>query len=157
MLLHQASYLQWRIESLQRGAVLGGLNTSTIATLCVVVPPIREQKEVVETITSVASALATASDAVLSSDPTSYGIPYPPDCRCGHRQVGCAGGRGVNVRCRADSAAPLWGHKKRISSCMKRTRKPSFMSFRDSSELLVAADPNNPTAEHCPSKYRPSA
>ena len=63
MLLHQASYLQWQIESVRRGAVLGGLNTSTIATLCVVVPPIQEQQKLVETIASEAGILATASDA----------------------------------------------------------------------------------------------
>ena len=63
MLLHQASYLQWQIESVRRGAVLGGLNTSTIATLCVVVPPIQEQQKLVETIASEAGVLATASDA----------------------------------------------------------------------------------------------
>ena len=46
-LLHRAAYLRWQIESVQRGAVLGGLNTSTIANLRIVLPPLREQEEIV--------------------------------------------------------------------------------------------------------------
>ncbi|MCB0257958.1 MAG: hypothetical protein KDI55_29900, partial [Anaerolineae bacterium] len=43
MLLHYAPYLQFQIQSVQRGAVLGGLNTRTIAGLQIAVPPIAEQ------------------------------------------------------------------------------------------------------------------
>ena len=51
----------------------------------------------------------------------------------------------------------LFGGTKNVFLLYEKDPKPSFMSSRDSSELSVAPDPNNPTAERCPSKYRPSA
>ena len=43
LLLHRARYLQWQIKSIQRGAVLAGLNTSTVANLQIALPPLPEQ------------------------------------------------------------------------------------------------------------------
>ena len=64
VLLHQATYSQQQIEVLQRGAVVGGLNTAAIAALCVVVPPVREQAAIVRVITSKMATLNAAVDAV---------------------------------------------------------------------------------------------
>lgn len=44
LLLQDAPYVQRQIESVRRGAVLGGLNTSTIADLRIATPPLREQQ-----------------------------------------------------------------------------------------------------------------
>jgi len=57
MLLHFSAYLQFQIHSLQRGAVLGGLNTATIAELRIAVPPASEQDRIVEEIESKTSEL----------------------------------------------------------------------------------------------------
>ncbi|AGB48892.1 restriction endonuclease S subunit [Methanomethylovorans hollandica DSM 15978] len=48
MLLHDAPYVKRQIEAVRRGAILGGLNTSTIANLCLVVPPLIVQKQIFE-------------------------------------------------------------------------------------------------------------
>lgn len=57
MLLHYSAYLQFQIHSLQRGAVLGGLNTATIAELRIAVPPVSEQDIIVEEIECKTSGL----------------------------------------------------------------------------------------------------
>ena len=64
MVLHCAAYLQWQIESVQRGAVLGGLNTSTIANLRVALPPLREQEEIVARINSSVGNFRTATNSM---------------------------------------------------------------------------------------------
>ena len=64
LLFHQAAYLRQQIEVFQRGAVVGGLNTATIAALCVVVPPVREQAAIVRVITPKMATLNAAVDAV---------------------------------------------------------------------------------------------
>lgn len=46
LLLHDAHYMQEQIQSKKRGAVLGGLNTQTIADLIVLVPPWLEQTNI---------------------------------------------------------------------------------------------------------------
>lgn len=43
MLLHYAPYIQFQFQSVQRGAILGGLNTATIAGLRIALPPRVEQ------------------------------------------------------------------------------------------------------------------
>jgi len=43
LLLHEALYVHQQIDLVRRGAVLGGLNTTTIADLIVAVPPHQEQ------------------------------------------------------------------------------------------------------------------
>lgn len=57
MLLHFSAYLKFQIHSLQRGAVLGGLNTATIAELRIAVPPVSEQDRIVEEIECKTSGL----------------------------------------------------------------------------------------------------
>jgi len=42
-ILHQANYVQDQIQSVRRGAVLGGLNTQTIANLWIAMPPRLDQ------------------------------------------------------------------------------------------------------------------
>ncbi len=44
LLLQDAPYVQKQIESTRRGAVLGGLNTTTIANLKIATPPLPEQR-----------------------------------------------------------------------------------------------------------------
>jgi type I restriction enzyme S subunit len=44
LLLHEARYVAEQIAAIRRGAVLGGLNTATIANLLIVVPPKVEQR-----------------------------------------------------------------------------------------------------------------
>jgi type I restriction enzyme S subunit len=50
MLLHHAPYVQHRIQSVQRGAILSGLNTATIAGLRIAVPPKSEQDSLLQEI-----------------------------------------------------------------------------------------------------------
>lgn len=44
VLLQDAAYVRRQIESVQRGAILVGLNTNTIGNLYLAVPPLSEQK-----------------------------------------------------------------------------------------------------------------
>lgn len=46
LILHAAAYVSWQIESAQRGAILTGLNTSSIANLFVALPPLSEQMDI---------------------------------------------------------------------------------------------------------------
>ena len=64
VVLHRAAYLQWQIESVQRGAVLGGLNTFTIANLRVALPPLREQAEIVTMINSSVGNLRAVANSI---------------------------------------------------------------------------------------------
>ena len=63
-ILHLATYLRWQIKSVQRGAVLGGLNTSTIANLRLALPPIAEQQQIAAMIGSLVGRVRSATDAV---------------------------------------------------------------------------------------------
>ena len=64
LLLHRATYLQSQIESVQRGAVLRGLNSSTIANLLTALPPIGEQRKIKARIGAFLDRIGSASDAV---------------------------------------------------------------------------------------------
>jgi type I restriction enzyme S subunit len=64
MLLHESPYVQQQIHSVQRGAVLGGLNTSTIAGLRIAVPPMAEQKRLLDRIDRETSGLHCSIAAV---------------------------------------------------------------------------------------------
>lgn len=48
LLLHEARYVSEQIGSVRRGAVLGGLNTATIANLLIALPPIEEQHRLMD-------------------------------------------------------------------------------------------------------------
>jgi type I restriction enzyme S subunit len=50
LLLHEADYVHQQIDAIRRGAVLSGLNTTTIANLIIVVPPLNEQALLVQRI-----------------------------------------------------------------------------------------------------------
>jgi type I restriction enzyme S subunit len=47
-LMHEAWYLQEQVTSSKRGAILSGLNSSTIAELQIVVPPLHDQRAITE-------------------------------------------------------------------------------------------------------------
>jgi type I restriction enzyme S subunit len=47
LLLHEAPYVGEQIGAVRRGAVLGGLNTATIANLVLALPPLDEQRRIV--------------------------------------------------------------------------------------------------------------
>lgn len=47
-LLHEAEYVAIQLAMAKRGAILSGVNTETIANLCVVAPPPCEQKEILD-------------------------------------------------------------------------------------------------------------
>ena len=64
ILLHRATYLRSQIEGVRRGAVLGGLNTSTIANLATVLPPMGEQKEIKAKIGRFLDHIGSKTDAV---------------------------------------------------------------------------------------------
>ena len=64
LLLHRATYLRSQIESVQRGAVLWGLNTSTIANLHTALPPIGEQKRIKARVGAFLDRIRSATDAV---------------------------------------------------------------------------------------------
>ncbi len=63
-LLHEASYVGQQIGSVRRGAVLGGLNTATIANLVLAVPPREEQRELMARLRSWKQSLDQLSTRV---------------------------------------------------------------------------------------------
>ncbi len=56
-LLHEAWYVQTQILAVRRGAILSGLNTTTIMELCLCLPPVSEQKDIVKAVDRKASQL----------------------------------------------------------------------------------------------------
>jgi type I restriction enzyme S subunit len=52
LLLHDAGYVETQITISKRGAILSGLNTETVANLVLAVPPIREQRALLEALES---------------------------------------------------------------------------------------------------------
>jgi type I restriction enzyme S subunit len=60
VLLQDAAYVKRQIESVQRGAILAGLNTATIGNLCVAVPPLREQTVLLSKIDAGTSVVSSA-------------------------------------------------------------------------------------------------
>jgi type I restriction enzyme, S subunit len=68
LLLHDASYIQRQVTATRRGAVLSGLNTMTVANLCLAVPPRDEQvllmKEIYAQVAEFASAIENTKTAI---------------------------------------------------------------------------------------------
>ena len=60
LLLQDAIYIQRQIESVQRGAILAGLNTATIGNLRLAVPPLSEQQPMLRSIKAEISDISTA-------------------------------------------------------------------------------------------------
>jgi type I restriction enzyme S subunit len=68
-LLHEAWYLAVQIEATSRGAILAGLNTSTIAELSIAVPPLAEQKAItafLDTASALFDSTAEKTNAAIS-------------------------------------------------------------------------------------------
>jgi type I restriction enzyme S subunit len=63
ILLHDASYVEAQIEAERRGAVLGGLNSTTIADLEIAVPPREQQDEIVARV----GAIRTSMDRLVAT------------------------------------------------------------------------------------------
>jgi type I restriction enzyme, S subunit len=61
VLLQDAAYIKRQIESVQRGAILAGLNTATIGNLCVAVPPLGEQTFLLSKIDAGTSVVSSAT------------------------------------------------------------------------------------------------
>ncbi|WP_431025624.1 restriction endonuclease subunit S [Halomonas sp. H5] len=64
LLAHEAWYVSQQLSSEKRGAVLGGLNSSNIATLRIALPPLNEQKKIMDT---VSKRLAEMDEAICMS------------------------------------------------------------------------------------------
>jgi type I restriction enzyme S subunit len=62
--LRDSAYVQEQIKLVQRGAILAGLNTSTIANLLIVLPPLEEQSDVLNYSRLGTSKLSAAVDHI---------------------------------------------------------------------------------------------
>ena len=64
-LLHDAPYIQHQIHAVQRGAILGGLNTATIANLSIAVPPLDEQERLLTYLCEETERFTIATTAIV--------------------------------------------------------------------------------------------
>jgi type I restriction enzyme, S subunit len=62
MLLHESAYMSSQIDQSKRGAILSGLNTSTIANLYIALPPVAEQEGMLDSLESTTAMIDEARE-----------------------------------------------------------------------------------------------